>query len=78
MAVLLFLAVFFLGVGITGFAVLSETCCDPSDESCEPSSACVQYSQENTTMNWMNVTAGFGLVAAAALVYRYGRPSKKR
>jgi hypothetical protein len=78
MALLLFLAVFFLGVGITGFAVFSETCCDQLDKNCEPSNACVRYSEDNTTMNLMNTFAGIGLVAAAALVYKYGKPKKKK
>jgi len=70
MATLLFFAIFFLGVGMTGFAIFSETCGD--------SNTCQNYTQGNQTMNWTNLLAGFGLVAAAVLVYKYGKPKKTR
>jgi hypothetical protein len=70
MAMLLFFAIFFLGVGMTGFAVFSETCGD--------SVPCNDYNQQNETMNWTNTIAGLGLIVAAGLVYKYGKSSKKR
>ena len=70
MATLLFFAIFFLGVGMTGFAIFSEECGD--------SDICQNYNQTNETMNWANMLAGFGLIAAAVLTYKYGKPSKKR
>lgn len=60
----------FLGKGITGFVVISQTCCSPVDEYCDEDAICGHNLDESST-DMIDLISGFTLLFAGYFVWRY-------
>ncbi|MBW3011970.1 hypothetical protein KY311_02205 [Candidatus Woesearchaeota archaeon] len=68
--ILAIVAVLLLGKGITGFVVISQSCCMPGTLGCEGESVCGLEEQNSKTDNISLVVFGSLIMLATLFVYR--------
>lgn len=62
--------VLLLGKGITGFMVISQSCCAPG-EYCDPDAVCGEYDINNPKIEMIDFIAGFSLLLIGYFIFRY-------
>ena len=63
--------IFFLGKGITGLAIISQSCCSPVDAFCDRDAVCDKYSVNEPTLEMIDFVSGFTLLFIGYFVWRY-------